>query len=52
MRLVHHHEDATSTADRLMGGDDLHFEALKGCRNVVLSTVIGGGGFLVKLLGT
>ena len=29
MRLVHHHDDPTSTADRLVPDDLLHFEALK-----------------------
>ena len=43
MRLVHHRDDPTLTANRLVSGDLLHFESLKGSRNVVLSDVVRGG---------
>ena len=51
VRLVHHRDDPTSTANRLVSGDLLHFESSKRGRNVVLSDVIRGG-FLEKLLNT
>ena len=51
MRFVHHHDDFTATANRLVSGDLLHFEALKRSRNVVLSDVVRGE-FLEKLLST
>ena len=34
VRLVHHRHDPTSTANRLVSGDLLHFESLKRSRNV------------------
>ena len=43
MRLVRPHDDPTSTANRLVSGDLLHFESLKRSRNVVLSDVVRGG---------
>ena len=43
MRLPHHRGDPTLTSKSLVSGDILHFEALKGSRNVVLSDVVRGG---------
>ena len=43
VRLVRHRDDPTSTANRLVFGDLLHFESLKKSRNVVLSEVVRGG---------
>ena len=51
MRFVHHHDDFTATANRLVSGDLLHLEALNRSRSVVLSDVVRGE-FLEKLLGT
>ena len=45
-------DDPTSISDRLMVGGRVHIDSLKGCRNVVLSDVIQGLHFLVKLLST
>ena len=42
VRLVHHGDDPTSTANRLVSGDLFHFESLKQNRNVVLSDVVWG----------
>ena len=44
MRLAYHHGDPTSTANRLVSGDFLHFESLKRSRNAVLRDVVQGGG--------
>ena len=49
VRLVHHRDDPTSTANRLVSGDLVHFECLKRSRNVVLSVVVRGG-FLGKIV--
>ena len=44
VRLVHHRDDLTSSANRLVSGDLLHFESLKKRRrNIVLSDVARGG---------
>ena len=43
VRLVHHRDDPTSTVNRFVPGDLLHFESLKRSRNVVLSDVVRGG---------
>ena len=40
MRLVHHRGDSTSPPDRLVVGDLLHFESLKGSGKVVLGDVV------------
>ena len=42
VRLGHHRDDPTSTANRLVSGD-LHFESLKRSPNVVLGDVVRGG---------
>ena len=42
-RLVHHRNDPTATANRLISGDFLHFKSFKRSRNVVLSDVARGG---------
>ena len=42
MRLVHHCDSPTSTADGLVPGALFHFELLKRSRSVVLSGVVGG----------
>ena len=42
VRLVRHRDDPTSTANRLVSGDLLHFEPSKRSRNV-LSDVVRGG---------
>ena len=41
--LVHHRDDPTSTANRMVSGDRLHFESMKRSRNIVLSYVVRGG---------
>ena len=41
--FVRHRCDPASTANRLIPGGFLHFESLKGGRNVVLSDVVRGG---------
>ena len=43
VRLVHSHDDPTSTANRLVSGDLRHFESLKRSRNVVLGDMVRGG---------
>ena len=43
VRLVHHRDDPTSTANRLVSGDLLHFKSLKRSRNVVLSDMVPRG---------
>ena len=43
VRLVHHRDDPTSTANRLVSGDLLHLESLKRSQDVVLSDVVRGG---------
>ena len=43
VRFVHHRDDPTSTVNRMVSGDLLHFESLKKSRNVVLSDVARGG---------
>ena len=43
VRLVHNRDDPTSTANRLVSGDLLHFESLRRSQNVVLSDVVRGG---------
>ena len=40
---VHHRDDPTSTANRLVSGDLFYFESSKRSRNVVLSDVVWGG---------
>ena len=49
VRLVHHRDDPTSTANQVMPGDLLHFEPLKRSRNVVVSDVERGG-FLGQII--
>ena len=51
VHLVHHRDEPTSTANRLVSGDLLHFESLKRNRNVVLSDVVRGNS-LERLLST
>ena len=48
MRLVQHRDEFNSPPDRLVADDLLHFESLKGSRNVVLSDVVRRG-FVGKL---
>ena len=43
VRLVHHCDDPTSTANQLVSDYILRFESLKRSRNVVLSDVVRGG---------
>ena len=43
MRPVHHRDDPTLTANRLVSGDLVHFESFKRGRNVVLSDVVWRG---------
>ena len=43
VRLVHHRDDPTSTANRWVSGGLLQFESLKRSRNVVLGNVVRGG---------
>ena len=43
VRIVHHRDDPTSTANRLVSSDFLQFESLKRSRNVVLSDAVRGG---------
>ena len=43
MSSLHHRADPTSTANGLVSGDLLHFDALKSSRKVVLSDVVRGG---------
>ena len=43
VRLVHHRDDPTSTANRLVSDDLLHFEVLKRSRTIVVSDVVQGG---------
>ena len=43
VRLAHNRDDPTSTANRLVSRDLLHFESSKRSRNVVLSNVVRGG---------
>ena len=43
VRLIHHRDDPTSTANRLVSGDLLHFESLKRSRNAVLGDVVRVG---------
>ena len=45
VRLVHHPDDPTSTANRLVSGDLLYFESLKRSRNIVLSDGVRVGFF-------
>ena len=49
VRLVHHCDDPTSTANPLFSGDLLHFESLKRSRDVGLSDVVRGG-FLEEIV--
>ena len=51
VRLIHHRDDPTSTANRLVSDDLLHFESSKRSRNVVLSDVVRGG-FHGEIVGT
>ena len=43
VRFVHHGDDPTSTANRLVSDDLFHFESLKRSRNVVLSNMVREG---------
>ena len=43
MRIVHRHDGAISTSNRLVSGNSLQFESLKRGRNVVLDDVVLGG---------
>lgn len=43
VRLVHHTGDPTSTTNRLVSGDILHFGSLNGSRNIVLGDVVRKG---------
>ena len=40
VRLVHHCDNPTSTTNRLVSGNLLHFESLKRSRNIVLIDVV------------
>ena len=51
VHLVHRRDDASSTTNRLVSGDLLHFESLKRSGNAVLSKGYGGD-FLENLLST
>ena len=50
MCLVQHRDDSTLPPDRLVAGDLLHSESLKGSRNVALSDVVRRG-FLRNVVG-